>query len=358
MPIDTKIEGDPNAVRSAANWMRSTLATKISNTVDQIHSARTTASGDWQGDAGGAFVARMTSGATKAEALEASVISSAQTIDNFATELQRAQTDMQSVRDNAAAAGLTVDGFTIHSPRPATPEKIDAYATALNGAEAARTLEKLAGDTVKNAWADLTSKWFFVVGDLINGAAGGLIAEKHVSLLQAKAEFLKADAAKFLDLAKSAPPGTPAAQIYRDFDQSRIFAHSADDALKAADDAKAKAGRIGLKVGGALAVGGIAYDIAHGKDVEQAIVSGGVGFGASVLAGAAIGTAIPVPVVGTVVGALGGAVVGVFASGAVDSLYQNGIGSVGDAISDGFAAVGDTGTAIGGLAKDAWDAIF
>jgi uncharacterized membrane protein len=107
-----------------------------------------------------------------------------------------------------------------------------------------------------------------------------------------------------------------------------------------------------------LAAGGIAYDIANGKDFDQAIVSGGVGFGASVLAGAAIGTAIPVPIVGTAVGALGGAVVGVFASGAVDSLYENGIGAVGDAISDGASAVTDTGKALGGLAEDAWNAIF
>jgi len=41
-----------------------------------------------------------------------------------------------------------------------------------------------------------------------------------------------------------------------------------------------------------------------------------------------IGSVIPVPVMGTAVGALGGAVVGIFASGAVDSLYKNGIGHV------------------------------
>ncbi|MCV7068248.1 hypothetical protein H7H51_25615 [Mycolicibacterium farcinogenes] len=357
MPIDTKVEGDPNAVRSVANWIRSTLASKVSLTVDQLHTARTTASADWKGDAGDAFVARLTSGTPKAEGLETAIGSSAQAIDNFATELQRAQSDMQKVRDKAAAAGLTISGFTIQDPSPVTAEKMDAYAAALTETEAARLIEKLAGDTVKNVWADITSKWFLVVGDLINGVAGGLLAETHVSLLNGKADFLKGEAAKFLDLAKSAPPGTPAAQIYRDFDQSRIFAQHADDALKAADDAKVKAGRLGLKVGGALAVAGIAYDIAHGKDVDQAIVSGGVGFGASVLAGAAIGTAIPVPVVGTVVGALGGAVVGVFASGAVDSLYQN-AGDVGQAIKDGFSAVGDTGEAIGGLVGDAWDAIF
>lgn len=124
----------------------------------------------------------------------------------------------------------------------------------------------------------------------------------------------------------------------------------------------ARAGRIGLKVGGALAAAGVVYDIANGKDVDQAIVSGAAGFGASVLAGAGagalIGSAIPIPGVGTIGGALVGATVGIFTSGAVDSLYQNGIGSPGDAITDGATAVADTGKAIGGFAKGAWDAIF
>jgi len=83
-----------------------------------------------------------------------------------------------------------------------------------------------------------------------------------------------------------------------------------------------------------------------------------VGFGASVAAGAAIGTLIPVPVVGTAVGAVGGAAVGVFASGAVDSLWQNGLGDVGGAIEAGMDAVGNAGQAAGGLAEDAWNAIF
>ncbi|MGV9799100.1 WXG100 family type VII secretion target [Mycobacterium sp. NPDC003449] len=361
MSIDTKVEGNPAAVRSTAEWLRSTLATKISSTVDQIHSARTTATGDWQGDAGDAFVARMTNGATKADGLDAAAVDGARAIDDFAADLQRAQSEMQSVRDKAASAGLTVDGFIIQDPAPVTQEKINAYATALDGATAAREIEKFAADTLKNAWADISSKWFFVVADLINGAAGALVAV-HVSTLLEHSKFMADESAKFLDLAKSAPPGTPAAQIYRDFDQSRVFANTADDAAKAAASAEAKAGPIGLKVGGALAVGGIAYDIANGKDVDQAIVSGGAGFGASVLAGtltgAAIGSAIPVPGVGTAAGAVVGAAVGIFTSGAVDSLYQNGIGSVGQAISDGAAAVSNTGKAIGGLAEDAWDAIF
>lgn len=355
MPIDTYIDGDPGSVRSAAEWLRSTLADKVSQTVDQIHSARTAASGDWSGDAGSAFVARMTTGASKAEGLEAGIRDGAQAIENFAGELQHAQSQMQAVRDNAASAGLTVSGFVIQDPT--STEKITDYVTALNAAEAVRDLEKLAADTVKNVWADISSKWFFVVGDLINGAAGSLLAA-HSSTLMRQSQFLADESAKFLDLAKSAPPGTPAASVYRDFDASRALAGSADDAAKAAAAAETRAGSLGLKLGGALAVGGIVYDIAQGKDVDQAIVSGGVGFGASVLAGAAIGSLIPVPVVGTAVGAVGGAVVGVFTSGAIDSLYQNGIGSIGEAISDGASAVQNTGKAIGGLVEGAWDAIF
>lgn len=355
MPIDTEIDGDPRAVRSAADWLRWGLAKRTSQTVERILSAKATADGRWQGDAADAFKTRMAGGATKAEGLAEAATRCAQEFDDFATELERAQSEMQAVRENAAKAGLTVDGFVINDP--SEPEQYQAYATALNAAAAAQHIEKIASDTLKNVWSDISSKWFFVVGDLINGAAGTLIAA-HSSTLMKHSKFLAEESEKFLNLAKAAPPGSTAATVYRDFDTSRALTSSADDAAKAAASAESTAGRLGLKIGGALAVGGIAYDIANGKDVDQAIVAGGVGFGASVLAGAAIGTAIPVPVVGTAVGALGGAVVGIFASGAVDSLYENGVGAVGAAINDGASAVADAGKAVGGLAEDVWDAIF
>ncbi|MUM19942.1 hypothetical protein FZI91_00125 [Mycobacterium sp. CBMA271] len=387
MPIDTKVEGSPDGVRSTAAWLRNTLGGQISNATDKIVDARNTADAGWHGDSGDAFVKRMTSGSTKADGLETAAADSARAFDNYAAEIQRTQSDMQRVRDDATAAGLTVDGSVIQEPGPAPPapgtppsgdaatpqavaayndavaasdhhaKLVTAYNTAMTNADAARKIEKLATDTLNNVWADIKGKWFFVAGDLINGAAGALAAA-HSSTLLKHSKFLADESAKYLDLAKNAPPGTPAAAIYRDFDTSKVLAQTADDAAKAGASAEARAGRIGLKVGGVLAVGGIVYDIANGKDVDQAIVSGGVGFGASVLAGAAIGTAIPVPIVGTAVGAVGGAVVGIFASGAVDSLYQNGISGIGDAIGDGADAVADTGKAIGGLAKSAWDAVF
>ncbi|MQA61722.1 MAG: hypothetical protein GEU86_09550 [Actinophytocola sp.] len=99
------------------------------------------------------------------------------------------------------------------------------------------------------------------------------------------------------------------------------------------------------------AVAGVAYEISQGKDPVQATVSGAAGFGASVAAGAIVGSAIPVPVVGTVAGAIVGVGVGVFTSGMVDSLWENGIDEVGGAIAD-------AGSAVAGGVKDAWDAIF
>jgi hypothetical protein len=302
----------------------------------------------------------MESGATKVDVLDTAITSNAQVLDDFAAELQRAQSEMQTVRDAAMNAGLSVDGFIIQDA--VEESTVDAYNAAFHAAEAARTIAKIGADTVKNAWTDLRTKWFFVVADLINGGAAAALVDVHVSTMMKHSDYLAGEAARTMNAAKSAAAGTPAALIYRDVDHARALAHQADDVAKAADSTKANAGRIGLKLGGGLAVAGVVYDVANGKDVEQAVVSGAAGFGASVLAGTAtgalIGSAIPIPGVGTAMGAVVGAGVGIFTSGAVDSLYQNGIGSLGDAISDGATAVTDTGKAIGGLAKGAWDAIF
>ncbi|MEC3977961.1 hypothetical protein [Amycolatopsis sp. H20-H5] len=388
MAIDTKIAGSPESVRGVSHWLRESLAKGVSDAASTIYTARNSADAGWHGPASDAFRTKMTGGAEKTDGLATASRDVAQKFDDYAAELHRAQEDMRTVRASAAAAGLKVDGETIVEPGPppsgpgaaptgdaATPEavkahndaviaqnahnaKVNAYDAAQHAADAARTVGRLAADMLKNVWADVSSKWFLVIGDLASGA-GGTLAAAHSSILMKQSKFLTEEAAKYLDMAKTSPAGSTASTIYKDFDASRAAAYSADDAAAAAAKTERSAGRIGLKVGGALAVAGIVYDIvATDKPVGQAIVSGGIGFGASVAAGALIGTAIPVPVLGTAVGAVGGAVVGLFASGAVDSLYQNGIGAVGDAVADGASAVADAGKAVGGLVADAWDAIF
>lgn len=387
MGIDTKIDGNPESVRGAGHWLRDSLAKSVSDAATQIYNARNRANAGWGGEGGEAFSGKMTTGAEKTDQLSAAAKTAAQNFDTYAADLQRAQEDMRKVRERASGAGLTVNGDVIEDPgsgpsapgaaptgEAATPEAVKAHGDAVTASSAhaakvtaynkaktesddASHIAKLAGDTLKNVWQDVTQKWFLVVGDLTSGAAGTLAA-KHSSILGKQAKFLSEESAKFLDRARTAPAGSPASQIYRDFDLGRAAAYQADDVAAAAKNSDVNAGKWGLRAGGALAVAGVAYDIANGKPAAQAIVSGGIGFGASVAAGAAIGTLIPVPIVGTAVGAIGGAVVGVFASGMVDSLWTNGVGDVGGAIEDGAKAVGDAGKAIGGLAEDAWDAIF
>ncbi len=115
---------------------------------------------------------------------------------------------------------------------------------------------------------------------------------------------------------------------YKDLDEAKRLASSADDLARTADDLRTTSKSLPLKLGGALAVAGIGYDIYTGKDPVQAVASGGGGFFASVAAGAGtgalIGTFVPIPGVGTAVGAVVGAGVGIFTSGAIDSLFENG----------------------------------
>ncbi|MFD4181985.1 hypothetical protein [Rhodococcus sp. NPDC058514] len=365
--------------------MRTSLAVETTSAVDQLYKVRNLADAGWDGKAGDGFVARSTDSASKADELAAVIREQAQAFDDSAAELQRSQDEMRAVREVAVAAGLTVVGEVIEDPGPAPVDPgpvpsgdsalalaahaeavarverhaalVSAYEVAERGADAARAAWALIVQSGVNAWNDLIKKWFFVVGDLVNGA-GATLAAWTTSTMLKKAQLMTDDAAKYLDLARTAPAGTPASVIYRDVDLSKTLAREADEVLEAAAKSDATAGKVGFRVGGALAAAGVAYDIAHGKPAEQAIVSGAAGFGAAVAAGAVAGKLIPVPFLGTAAGAAGGAAIGLFTSGMVDSVYENGVDDLSDAIGDGVGAVGDTGAAIGGLAKDAWNAVF
>ena len=137
------------------------------------------------------------------------------------------------------------------------------------------------------------------------------------------------------------------AQFYDDLDHYTALGRNGDDLVANAARLERASRFTPPKIGGGLALAGIGYDIATGKEPVQAVAAGAGGFAASVAAGALIGSFIPVPGVGTAVGALGGAVVGTFTSGAIDSLFENGP-DLGTALGRGGEAVVDTGKAIGG----------
>ncbi|MFD3594889.1 hypothetical protein ACFWU5_19365 [Nocardia sp. NPDC058640] len=361
MALNTKIDGDPNSIHAVASWLRDTLASQLDISATDLNAVRMLAESGWDGESGDAFATKIRGAYTKTDTFADDVRSYATHFDNLANDVRLAQTDMSTIRQQAGAAGLTVREQVIEQPGGDDPDKIAAFNNATQAADGVRKRETFWGNTFKNMMNDIQDKWFLVVGDLV-GAGAAARAMMNSSMLRSTAALASSDALKALIEAKNAT-GSPAQTIYRDVDWSREQMQNAAKALDDADKAKATGKSLGFKVGGALAVAGIGYDIANGKPVEQAVVSGVAGFAASVAIGAAVGSIVPGP--GTVVGAAAGAIIGagagmgagIFTSGAVDSMYTEGL-SVGGAVDGGLSALDSAGDAIGGVVSKGWNAIF
>jgi uncharacterized protein YukE len=387
VPVDTTVDGDPESVRVAARWLAGSLQAEVRAVADDLGRVRAAAGTAWVGQAGAAFARRMGAGVPKAGGLAEAAGRAGSALTQCADELARIQQFMAGVRVEAASAGLVVAGAVVQEPvRPPgvpatvarTPAEVAAhdravaavgeydrlaaaYARAVQDHEQGRAALKLLVDTLKNVLGDLTSKWFFTLGDLA-GAGAQALAAAHVSVLSRESRRLAADGAKALERFRTAPAGTPARLLYDDWDSAARLSSRSATLAESAGRVETTAGKLAFRAGAGLAVAGVVYDIHNGKPVEQAVVSGTAGFGASLAAGAAtgaaIGTIVPIPVAGTVAGAVVGAAAGLFVSGAVDSMYQNGALSVRQAWAGGTKALEDTENVIGDLGKDVWHAIF
>jgi hypothetical protein len=387
--IDTEITGSPASIRASAEWVGGTLRPAVTGGVDAFAGARTEAGGDWRGEAGAAFEGAMGRAVTAAEALREAVVSVRTTFQDYAGSLESCQQRMESIRADARSAGLTVSGFVIQSPgagptRPGTPPpdasqgQVDAHNSAVAAYDAHQDKIRAYNDLVARAeevWADIERAWERVSaadramdgptwGFNLTSVAGGLagaLVDVHASALRGNARYFADLSAEHLDRLRSSTRVPNAAQFYDDLDHWRsTAASSADDLARASR--LANVGRFApVALGGALAVGGIFYDM-HGPNQEsagQAVTSNLGGFAASVGTGALVGTAIGGPV-GTVVGTVVGAGVGIFTSGMIDELWENG-GDVGDAVLAGADAVVETGEAIadvGGAIVDGIGGLF
>lgn len=355
MSIDTHIDGDPESVRQVARWLKGGLSPALEQAADTVFAARNRIDAAWDGPASQVAIPKLTAGADGAVKMSGAALGHAQQIDDFAAGLQKALDMMAGARRDASAAGLSVVGEVIEEP--SSDDRAAAYGIALDTAHAARVVEREAAEALAQVWTNPYVDWFFLAADVLDAAAMSVV-DVQVWALTEKSAWLTGESRRYIDLALNAPEGTPASVVYRDVDYANTTAARAVDVAETAEDLASKAERVSLRVGGGLAVAGTAWDIYNGKPADQAIVSAGVSFGASVAAGAAIGTLIPAPVLGTVVGAGVGAAVGIFTSGAVDTLYEDGLGSAGDAVVDGWDELYDTGASIGDLATGAWDALF
>lgn len=355
MSIDTHIDGDPESVRQLSRWLREQLAPVLDDAEDEVFAARNRIDGAWDGPASDAAMPKLTRAAEGAEKIAVAARDYAQQIDNFAAGLQKAQSMMADARRNAAAAGLTISSDAIDDPL--SGDLSAAYGQATRAAEESRSVEREAAEALVGVWTNPYVDWFFLATEVVDAAAMSVV-DVQTWAMKNKAAWLDAESTKYFDLARNASEGTPSSVIYRDVDYARTTAARAAVLTEAAEDLTKTADKLSGRIGGALAVAGVAWDIHNGKPADQAIVSAGAGIAASAAAGAVIGSFIPVPVLGTLTGAAAGAIAGIYASGAVDSMYETGIGSVDQAITGGEEALAETGRSIGELATGAWDALF
>ncbi|MDZ7912564.1 MAG: hypothetical protein U5O16_12140 [Rhodococcus sp. (in: high G+C Gram-positive bacteria)] len=355
MPIDTKVDGSVDSVHAVAGWLRNSFAAGLSTSIDTLDTTRNRTDAGWDGPASEAFFVQARTTAAGASDLATASADYAAKVDAFAAALQALHDGMRDIRSDAIDAGLDVIDDTIIEPiDDALRDTFDALerrVAQLRGDETA------AGEQLKVDYIDAAAKTFFFGGSVAIGLAQAA-TETRAWLMTSKANDMYARAVQWAEFARTAPAGSPFSAVYRDFGFSAFLRNQADDMVRNADDLYSKAGRWGLRAGGGLAVLSIGYDIVNGKPVDQAVVAGGLGFGASVAAGALIGTAIPIPGVGTVAGAIGGAFVGVFTSGMVDDLYQNGFDSIRDSLGAGWNSAGATTTAIEDISTEVWDALF
>lgn len=402
MSVDTEITGQPGSVESAADWLRDRLAAKLDDAADRLNQARRDAASSWDSEAGEQFAASMTQGRSTVDDLETATKAMADDLDDFAAKLRSCQQDMQAIRSEASAAGLTVSGFVIQDPGPGPARPPDGFVgtesevAAHNARVAAYDAHQLlliayqhaASEAARidrayaTACRDLQhqytpgqhASWIVTAGDVLGNTAeaaiGASIGIKQ-SKLHTRAEQLLDDAKRAVNELQSHPERYLKRKwfFFKTLDEVRLEADrlaiqgkldEAEDLLRrssALEDAKLPKylGRTG-KILGPLGLGlGIYNDYQEGESGTQIAVSQGVstlaGIGAAAATGAGVGAAVGsvFPGVGTVVGAGVGTVVGagvaIFSDGVIDSLFENGP-DVGKAFDEGVDALADTGGAI------------
>ncbi|SDP56214.1 hypothetical protein SAMN04487905_105219 [Actinopolyspora xinjiangensis] len=377
MPIDTRIEGDPESIRSAARWLRSDLAAAVHDCASRNHRVRTRSERVWRGDAGEAFRGTLGRIAPGVDELAGDIDGVGRSFERYADDLHTAQQGMRRARDIAVGAGLRVTDTKIFDPGspPAAPRELPddatprqtraydaivsaqqaharkaaAYAEAEQEANKSRSLLLSAKRYAEKYWNDLWNKRYIHATDFTNGVVGGLVA-RNTSIMRAEANRLDAEART----AESRYLRSPGGSAESKFQTQQQMAKASQ-----AEDTRVRAGRFARRVGGKLPVVGlgitavgIGYDIHTGKPPGKAVFSGLAGAGAAALVAST-------PVGWGALAAVGvGIGVGVAADFVYDALPQNvrdkineGVKAVGDAVSNAAGAVGDA-------VSDAWNAVF
>jgi len=403
MSRDTHLAGSPADLDRVVTWLTDVVPA-TSTFGDEVYGARSATGSAWESEAATAFAAQLRTLGVAADGTTTAVRTAATVVADLAAALRTAQDEMRRARQVAREGGLAVTGTVIQPPGQA-PAAVPALPPDATPAEVARhdqgTAALTAYEREVTAWNDAVAvadaadrDWEQAVADatLTWQESGKDIAALLQDLFSGSAEeFLKIKVSRYFSDATNV--WRQQSQVWREIADSyvrdgRFVGTDPDDyyrALRTIDEmddlarnAELNGGRVATNVGrGFLALGviatgyGIYDDMANGgESAEQATTSNVGGFLAGMGAGAASGAAAGaiagsiVPGAGTAVGAVVGTVVGagvgIVTSGAIDSMWENGVedlGDVGEAIGDGWGELMDTGEAIGDLGSDAVDAV-
>lgn len=401
--LDTEITGRPETVRAAASWLGTTVAPGIEDGRVALRRAGQDASSEWVGVSGAAFGSRVAATGRKVDGLHSVVERAATCLATYADSMRACQDRMGVVRDRASAAGLAVSGFLVLNPgtgpaRPADrsgdqladPELAryeaavseynhhqrlilafnDACADAAEVRAAMAAAERqLADDYQGMSWTEVGLQG----SDFVSAAVISRLGRYQARTLRATADFWSDRAAAWTERMRATDyaayrrlddllgPDAPRRMFDSDAAHQRYLQDQAARSARLADDFEtSRWSGIAKNVSRGLVGVGVITDMMDGESFTQAAASnvGGYAAGAAVTAGVSAGTTLlaatatgaalgsAVPVVGTAVGAVVGLGVGIFASGAIDSLFENGP-DVGQAIDEGWESVTDTVGAVG-----------
>lgn len=409
MSVDTSFEGRPGALESIATWLRSTYASGAEDLTTSVLRRRRRIEDVWEGEGEQAFHKRATELAHSSDGVDETARGTATTIEVLAGAMRTAKNGLATVRENARGAGLVVSGDTVQEPtavaHPGTEPAPDVDAATMNAynnrvtawnayqdkvtaynTASSDTNEYLEGwrEALDSAAAKLSkddANLVTLTGNLIVDGGGGAIAARMATWYADAAKTARdtaGRAAQHLDeLVKDGRLAGDKGTFYKYLDdKAKALQHLDDMEAKGTAPKLPKGVKIGGGIIGALAMGyGIKSDIEDGESTTQAVVSnaGGtaVGIGASIAAAAGAGAAVGalggsvVPGLGTAVGAVAGVIVGtgvgIVTSGAIDSMFEKGvdsIGDVGEAIGDGWNDLTNTAGGLWDAGGDLIDGIF
>lgn len=342
MPINTKIDGNPDSVRRAATWLRSSLQMSVRDCGSQLYRARTHAESGWQGTASSSFQGRMTTAGRGVDVVDADTGGLAQSFDHYADSLYTAQSGMQRAKDIAVQAGLAVHGDVIEDPGPApTTAQSLAFGQAKQEADRANGIVDGAKRFAQGFWKEIENKKYITATDFTSGVAGNLI-DKHKSILEKEAQRLtdesKSAEARYL----RSPGGSPEAKFQEEMRLSKALGASELES-EAENFGRRFASKIPV-IGWGISIAGIGWDISHGKPPAKAIFSGVAG----TLGAIAVVAVVPGVGWAAAAGVGAGVLIGMGADWAYDHLVPDGVKHK---IDDGLRAVGhgleNAGKAVG-----------